>query len=314
MRWPQTSVLINCRVIASRERSGPLVSDRAGTVTWRDLWTQAERACGGRAQGRWLCEVASGLDHQEFLDHLDSPAHHRMVVHFDSMLTRLSHGEPLQYVLGQWSFRRLDLMVDGRVLIPRPETEGLVDLALTLLNGRIAPIICADLGCGSGAIGLSLALELVQQRTIWMTDISADAVDVARANTAGIGRCAANVRLAVGSWFQALPDDLCGSLDMVCCNPPYIAVDDPQVESIVRDWEPNDALFAGPDGLDHVRTIIDSAARWLAPGGWLVMEFGTSQADSIVRLATHAGLEAIAVHADAAGHDRILVARRSTAV
>ena len=161
-----------------------------GTISWRELWNETA-ARVGRPQARWLCGVASGRDGDEFLASLDIAATARAVAHLDAMLARLDAGEPLQYVLGRWGFRHLDLMVDRRVLIPRPETETVVEVALRLARPLEFPIVCADLGTGSGAIGLSLAHELPQSGvTVWMTDRSSDALDVARANAAGIGRAA----------------------------------------------------------------------------------------------------------------------------
>ena len=128
------------------------------------------------------------------------------------MVARRRAGEPLQYVLGRWGFRRLDLAIDRRVLIPRPETEMVVEVALELLGAHLAerlPITVADLGTGSGAIGLALADELPLDRTtVWITDVDEAALHVARANLAGIGRPARNVRVAAGSWFAALDPGL----------------------------------------------------------------------------------------------------------
>ena len=147
-----------------------------------------------------MCEVASGLDGDEFLDALDLPATYRGVAHLDAMLAQAAAGEPLQYVLGRWGFRHLDLMVDRRVLIPTSrDRDRRRARAWTRARSLPSPIICADLGTGSGAIGLSLAAELpLDGVTVWMTDVSPDALDVARANAAGIGRAGANVRLAEG--------------------------------------------------------------------------------------------------------------------
>jgi release factor glutamine methyltransferase len=281
-----------------------------GTISWGALWNETASRIG-RPQARWMCEVASGREGQEFLEALDLPASHRGVAHLDSMLARLSAGEPLQYVLGRWGFRHLDLMVDGRVLIPRPETETVVELALDLARALPPPIICADLGTGSGAIGLSLAAELpVDGVTVWMTDASSDALDVARANAAGIGRAGANVRLARGDWFDALPAELCGRLALVVTNPPYVRDDDPELEPIVRDWEPAVALFGGSDGLDAIRHVVAEAPRWLQPGGWLVLEIGSGQGERVAELLDGAGFDEVAIAADLGGHDRVAVARR----
>lgn len=286
--------------------------DMTGTITWRHLWGETTALVGDRVVARWLCEEASGAERDDFVDELDQPATERAVHHLDSMTARVRAGEPVQYVLGHWSFRRLDLLVDRRVLIPRPETELLVDHAARAAAHRARPLTIADLGTGSGAIGLSLAAELWHDAlAVWLTDVSADAVAVARANLAGIGRAAANVRIAEGPWFAALPDELRGRLDLVVSNPPYIAVDDPAVEPIVRDWEPGLALFAGSDGLDHLRTIANDSPAWLAPGGTLLLEIGAGQGAAVAALLGDAGLVDVQVLADLAGRDRFVQAKRA---
>ena len=287
-----------------------------GTISWGELWDETAARIG-RPQARWMCEVASGFDGDEFLDALHENASERGVAHLDAMLARLDAGEPLQYVLGRWGFRHLDLMVDRRVLIPRPETETVVDVALQLAKSLPAPIVCADLGTGSGAIGLSLAVELAghlgrDDTTVWMTDRSSDAIDVARANAAGAGRAAAKVRLAEGDWFEALPAELRGELALIVSNPPYVSDGDVGLEPIVRDWEPEGALLAGPDGLDSIRQIVAAAPQWLRPGGWLVLEIGSGHGDRVADLLRTAGLVEVAIKRDLAGHDRIAVARRAS--
>ncbi len=276
-----------------------------GTLTWRELWAETERMLGDRVVARWLCEEASGAEPDELLDELDRPATEGGVHRLDAMTARVRAGEPVQYVLGRWAFRHLDLMVDQRVLIPRPETELLVEHAIVAMRDRPRPLTMVDLGTGSGAIGLALASELWHSAmTVWLTDASTDALAVARANLSGIGRAAACVRLGEGSWFTALPAELRGAVDLVASNPPYIADDDPAVEAIVRDWEPASALFAGRDGLDHVRAIAADAAEWLRPGGVLMLEIGASQADPVRDLLGAAGLVDVRVLPDLAGRDR----------
>ena len=223
----------------------------------------------------------------------------------DSMTARVRAGEPVQYVLGHWAFRHLDLMVDQRVLIPRPETELLVDHAIAAMQRRPRPLTIVDLGTGSGAIGLALASELWHSTmTVWLTDVSADALAVARANLAGIGRAASCVRLGEGAWFAALPAELRGAVDLVVSNPPYIADADPDVEAIVRDWEPGSALFAGADGLDHLRVIAADAREWLRPGGVLLVEIGATQGEAVLDLLRGTGLVDVRVLPDLAGRDR----------
>jgi release factor glutamine methyltransferase len=281
-----------------------------GTTSWRALWEETSAAVGSRAQARWLCEAASGSSGDEFVAELDSPATERMVAHLDAMLARWRGGEPLQYVLGSWSFRRLELMVDRRVLIPRPETEQVVEVALATLADRLRPLVVADLGTGSGAIGLSIAAELpVDAAVVWLTDVSADALHVARANLAGVGRTAANVRVVAGSWFAALPDELRGTLDLVVANPPYVATGDEELDAAVRDHEPALALFAGDDGLDAIREIVHEAPAWLRPGGALVLEIGHAQGADVRALLDAGPYDDVEIRGDLTGRDRIAVAR-----
>jgi release factor glutamine methyltransferase len=281
------------------------------------LWLETTEALGGdpaaASEARWLCQEASGAAGVEWLTALDDPATVRGVARLDAMVARRRAGEPLQYVLGSWGFRRLDLFVDRRVLIPRPETELVVEAALERARAMPRPLHIADLGTGSGAIALALADELPMTGVeIWATDASADALDVARANMAGVGRPGANVRLAGGDWYAALPAELRGRLDVVVSNPPYVADDDPAADDSVRAWEPAGAVFAGPDGLAAIRPLVSGAARWLRPGGWLILEIGAAQGRPARALAIEAGLDVVAVRPDLAGHDRVLEVRRSS--
>ncbi|MFZ9864268.1 MAG: peptide chain release factor N(5)-glutamine methyltransferase [Ilumatobacteraceae bacterium] len=280
-------------------------------VTWRELWASTTEVIGSRAEARWLCETACALDGDEFLAALDERATERMVSHLDRMVARYRSGEPLAYVMGHWTFRRVELMVDRRVLIPRPETELVAERALELARAADAPRRILDLGTGSGAIGLAMVSELpIEGTEVWLTDASPDAIDVARANTAGLGRAAANVRLAVGNWFEALPSELVEQFDVIVSNPPYIAEDDPDVQESVREWEPHEALFAGADGLTDIELIVHHAPRWLKPGGWLVVEFGHRQGDAVRAVASEAGFTDVRIEHDLAGRDRMLIARR----
>jgi release factor glutamine methyltransferase len=286
--------------------------DGDDSIDWRTLWAETERRVGDRVIARWICETASGADGQEFLELLEEPATHRTVVHLDAMVARYLGGEPLQYVLGHWAFRHLEVMVDPRVLIPRPETELLVDHAIAALRAHERPLRVADLGTGSGVIGLSLAMELWHDAMeVWLTDVSRDALDVARANAAGIGRAASAVRIAEGSWFEALPSSLRGNLHLVASNPPYIAVDDLLVEPTVHAHEPHLALYASDDGLAHLSSIAVEAPRWLVPGGVLLLEIGSGQGGAVATLLRDAGFDEVRVHADLAGHDRFVQGTRT---
>lgn len=224
---------------------------------------------------------------------------------FDAMVERRRAGEPLQYVLGRWGFRSLDLLVDRRVLIPRPETEWVVEQALRRLPDD-RPVTVLDLGTGSGAIGLSIAVERLGARVV-ATDASPAALAVARANLAGVGRAATRVSLQEGAWFGAVPDVLRGEVDLVVSNPPYVALSDP-LPPEVADWEPREALVPGPTGLEALAVIVPGAVEWLRPGGWLVCEIGETQGDAVRRLA--GGYADVDVLPDLTGRDRVLVARR----
>jgi release factor glutamine methyltransferase len=280
------------------------------TVSWRQLWAETADAVGDRSQARWLCEVASAsVDGDEFHARLDEPATERMVSHLDTMVARYRSGEPLQYVLGEWSFRHITLSVDRRVLIPRPETELVAEIAIGLAAQCEPTRVVADLGTGSGAIGLSMAYELPRQGTeVWITDASADAIDVARANLAGLGPAAANVRVAQGSWFEALPSGV--RFDVIVSNPPYVAVGSPDLDVAVGEWEPASALFAGADGLDDIRILAAGAPDRLRPGGALVLEIGADQGRAVDVVLRGAGLVDVEIRTDLSGRDRIALARR----
>ncbi|CAB4610812.1 unannotated protein [freshwater metagenome] len=287
------------------------------TITWREVAAETEARLSVVADSptnetRWIIERAAGFDGPEYVLGLDENVTERGMHFHDLMVERRLAGEPLQYVLGRWGFRTLDLYVDRRVLIPRPETEMVAGLAIDELKAmRAAGIdrpVAVDLGTGSGAIGLSLAAE-VERAEVWITDASADALVVARSNLAGIGRAATRVRVEEGSWFDALPPELRGSVDLIISNPPYVAIGD-EVEEIVREWEPQSALFAGEDGLDDIRTILEDAPSWLRSGGVLILEMDPLQLETASELARSFGFVGIETHADLAGRERSLVVRR----
>lgn len=307
------------------ESHSPDAAPPGGALSWRRLLAETTDIVGDRNHARWICEVASGCDSTELAAELDRPATHRMVAHLDAMIARRLAGEPLQYVLGSWQFRRLDLMIDKRVLIPRPETEWVTEIALDIAGDVIrdrglirdgvpagsGPITVVDLGTGSGAIGLSLAVELpVGSALVWLVDVSTDALDVARANLAGVGRAGAAVSIAEGSWFDALPNELKGSIDLVVANPPYIAVGDPDVADDVSQWEPHRALYSGDDGLDAIRIIVEQAPSWLRPNGRLVIEIGSGQGPAVLALLDDSGFADREIRPDLTGRDRIAIGRR----
>ena len=256
-----------------------------------------------------MLERASGLDRAGLIPRLADPVPTRTVDFVEGMVERRRRGEPLQYVLGLWSFRRLELVVDRRVLIPRPETEVVVEVALAELGrlGAGQPLV-VDLGTGSGAIAISMALEVPSAR-VWGTDRSEEALAVARANLAGMGgRVAPQVRLAAGNWFAALPPELRGRVDLVVANPPYVG-DDEELPREVEDWEPRTALRSGPTGLEDVGRIVKEAPTWLSAPGVLVVEIAPHQALAARAMGEEAGFREVEVRRDLTGRDRMLVAR-----
>ena len=236
-----------------------------------------------RREARWLVE--------EFLPGGDPDS---LTVLRGAAQRRLD-GEPLQYIIGHWPFRSLDLDVDPRVLIPRPETEGLVDVALGELAAAaaLAPLL-VDLGCGSGAIGLSLLDELRVRgvaATLVALDESTDALDVARANARKHHLHA--VSFVASSWFDALDSSLRGRVDLVVANPPYVGASEMQTLDPVLRYEPLGALVStdegGVVGFGDLDLIVRESLGWLRPGGSLVMEHGEEQRAPLIELAKDYG-------------------------
>ena len=296
--------------------------------TWRALRAHTARTLrdagiiSADAEARFMVESASGFDADEWFDIADVHPVARAQARLHEMVERRIAGEPLQYVLGAWSFRGLDLLVDGRVLIPRPETEYVVEVALEeaermgLRRARrrltlVEPeptVIAVDLGTGSGAIAFALEAELPEVE-VWATDISDDALAVARANVSG---CAATrVRIApAGSWFDALPGALRGTVQLIVSNPPYVA--EHELEALadeVAGYEPRDALVSGPLGTEAVEELLDGAHRWLTPGGAFVCELAPHQGEAMSERARALRYAEVDVRDDLAGRPRVLVAR-----
>jgi len=302
---------------------------KAAPPTWADLRAHAEArlrdtsALRPENEARWMVERVSGYDGAELLTHEHELATAPAEQHLDDMLDRRVGGEPLQYVLGRWDFLGLDLLVDPRVLVPRPETEVVAQTAIdeaVRLGGRRGKhdgwlaadtgYAVADLGTGSGAIALALARELPEAE-VWATDASDDALVVARANVAGVGSAATRVRVSSGSWFDALPTELRGALRVIVSNPPYVA--EHEVADLPRDvaeWEPRAALVSGPSGYEALEVLIAGAPAWLDPAGAaLVLELAPHQADRAHELAIEAGFVDVRVDRDLVGRARVLVAR-----
>lgn len=221
-------------------------------------------------------------------------------------------GEPLQHVLATWSFRRLELAVDGRALVPRPETEVVAGHALAALaerrRGPGAAAVALDLGTGSGAIACSLVRE-DRHVSVVAVDRSEPALSLAAENRSRLEPAeAARLELRLGSWYEPV-GELAGTVDVVVSNPPYLAAAEwPGLEPVVRDHDPRDALVAGATGLEAIEAVLAGALRVLRPGGAVVVELAPHQAEAARALARAAGASSVALHPDLAGRTRCLVA------
>jgi release factor glutamine methyltransferase len=293
-------------------------------VTVRDLLLDTAGRLGSATEARWLLEQALGGAGVMLQARSGVEATAEQVEAVTSMIERRLAGEPLQYVLGVWAFRTLELEVDPRVLIPRPETEIVVGHALDEIRRAIEEsetldrVVAVDLGTGSGAIALSLAVEapkIVGSRglDLWATDLDQASLELASHNVVKVAAehvGSAHVNLVKGSWFEALPEELAGKITLVIANPPYVSESEwIDLDPLVRDHEPRSALVAGPTGTEMIDMLLEEAPRWLAPCGALVLEIAPHQAEDAALRAIVSGFDAVVVRQDFAERSRALVAR-----
>jgi release factor glutamine methyltransferase len=244
-----------------------------------------------------LLAHALGASRARLRSHPEDAATPDAAAKFDALVARRARGEPLAYITGRRDFWTLSLQVSPAVLVPRPETELLVERALELFPA--APIRAADLGTGSGAIALSLASE----RPAWQvtaTDASEEALAVARGNAKALGL--QRVSFLAGSWLSPLNGQ---RFHLIVSNPPYIAAADPALAQPALQHEPAMALVSGPDGLDALRAIARDAPAHLDRGGWLLLEHGASQADAVARELVVRGFRHVRSRTDLSGHERM---------
>lgn len=262
----------------------------------------AARALGvARLDAQLLLGHALGRSRSWLLAHDDAPLDTSQQAWFDAALAQRLDEVPLAYLTGEREFRGLPLAVGPGVLVPRPETELLVDWALECLHGARAPRV-ADLGTGSGAIALALAAARPDAQLV-AVDRSEAALAIARANGQRLGL---SVDWRAGDWWQPLAGE---AFDLVVSNPPYIADADPHLPALRH--EPRSALASGRDGLDDLRRIVQGAPMQLAPGAWLLLEHGHDQGEAVRALLSGHGLNQVVTKADLAGLDRCSGGRRA---
>ena len=248
-----------------------------------------------------------GLNRAAILAQYERPLTPKELTRYRDLVARRAAREPLPYITGHREFFGLDFAVDARVLIPRPETELLVEHALSIARRTAGPLEIADVGSGSGAIAVTLVVNL-PQATVYALDDSAGALEV----TAGNAR-RHNVAARVRCWQGDLLAPLPGPVDLIAANLPYVTTGEWEaLPAELHDHEPRAALDGGPDGLDAIRRLLASAGPYLRPGGALLLEIGASQGAAVTTLAQHCFPAAdVRLHRDYAGLDRVVIVRLS---
>ena len=284
------------------------------SVSWEELLSETTRRLEGdnaELEAKWMIEEVSGVTNLHDYQEQAKPI---QLKRLSKLIARRLTGEPLQYVLGRWQFRELDLFVDDRVLIPRPETEILVGYALEECKSKknqldeTRSLNVADLGCGSGAIGLSIARE-IQEVSVWCTDVSEGAIEVTRANLAGLGMAGQKVSISQGSWFEALPQEMLEKFDVIISNPPYIS-DSEELPLEVSEWEPSSSLRSGPLGTEYLSFLLNNSIEWLSSEGQLILELAPMQADQMIEEAKNLNFREVQLRNDLTGRDRVLMAKK----
>ena len=258
-----------------------------------------------RAEARRLLASLTGQPLTWFMAHGDAPANPNTATRFQTLAERRRAGEPLAYLLGQQEFYGRPFAVSPAVLIPRADTETLVETALEQLlllrqQRRTVPLSLLELGTGSGIIAITLALE-APDTEVHAVERSPEALTVAQQNTKALG--ANRIHWHAGSWWQALASPR--RFDLIVSNPPYIAANDHHLQQGDLRFEPPQALAAGPDGLDDLRIIIGGAPAHLNPGGWLLLEHGYDQEAPVQALLRDAGFAEVFTRRDLAGQPRV---------
>jgi len=251
-----------------------------------------------RLDAEVLAMHVTGLTRAQLVTRADQALPAPQEATLNELLARRARGEPVAYLTGRREFWSLELHITPDVLIPRPETELLVEQALVRIPADAGWTI-ADLGTGSGAVALAIAKERPHCRIV-ATDASQAALDVARGNAERLD--IHNIEFRHGEWFAPLAGL---QFDLLVSNPPYVAEDDPHLEQGEVRFEPRAALAAGPGGLDAIRLVAAGAGAHLKPGGWLLLEHGHDQAGAVRKLLSECGLRAACSYRDLAGNERV---------
>ena len=259
---------------------------------------------------RLLADVL-GLSRIELFFQHDRPVLGAELDNFRDLVRRRANGEPLQQILGETEFYSRVFKVEPGVFIPRPETERLVEEAVALLappDRRLLAPVAVEIGCGTGIIGVSLALD-VPRLTVYATDVNPAAVQLTKHNAHTLG-AGPRVHVLPGNRFDPLPAHLKGQVDLVVSNPPYIReADIPGLAVEVSEHDPVDALDGGKDGLVFYRALAAGLGAWLRPGGHVAVEIGDDQGQDVEDIFSASGLEDIRVIRDYADRDRVVTAR-----
>jgi release factor glutamine methyltransferase len=283
---------------------GQTVSDVLHTAT--TMLTRCSES--PRLDAELLLEHVTGLARTQFHAFPERPIPPQAAWSFQQLVKRRMQGEPIAYIRGQQEFWSLLFEVSPAVLVPRPETELVVERALEHLDAT-AELRVLDLGTGSGAIALAIASERPNAH-ITAIDVSPDALAIATRNAARLQT--PRVRFLQGHWYGALKaaqENETERFDLIVSNPPYIAADDPDLHPLVRRYEPKAALIPGPSGFEAIRSIVSGAPQHLTPGGWLILEHGWKQSAYVRDLLVRAGFAHVRSHADLAGHERVTCGR-----
>lgn len=280
-------------------------------VLWSADYLASKGVESGRLDAEWLLASALGTERLQLYLKYDRPVGPEEREAFKQQLRRRACREPLQYILGRAAFRELELVADPRALIPRPETEVLVEEVLAWAKDRKSGLgTVMDIGTGTGAVSVSLAVEGVCEQIV-ATDISEGALEVARLNAQRHG-VEALLDFRRGSLFEIV--DAGEAFDVIVSNPPYVATGERAgLQPEIRDWEPSEALFAGDDGLDVIQPLIAEAPEHLTDGGLLALEVGLGQAERVTRQIDDSGrFEPARVRRDLGGLPRVIMAERKT--